>query len=80
MQIHKIHDIKKKKKKKKKKKTLLQGSNLRPSILIDFYGQRTYNYDQIHLQETESVNRNVPSGIIYTCNNLLYLNPGLFQY
>ena len=32
--------------------------------------------------ETESVNRKVPSDIIYmyTRNNLLHLDPGLFQY
>ena len=29
---------------------------------------------------TESVNRKVPSGFIYTRNNLLHLDPGLFQY
>ena len=27
-----------------------------------------------------SVNRKVPSDIIYTRNNLLHLDPGLFQY
>ena len=32
------------------------------------------------LSQTESVNRKVPSGIIYTHNNLLHLDPGLFQY
>ena len=32
------------------------------------------------LNLTESVNRKVQSGIIDTCNNLLHLDPGLFQY
>ena len=33
----------------------------------------------LHYQ-TESVNQKVPSGIIYSRNNLLHLDPGLFQY
>ena len=32
------------------------------------------------LNQTESVNRKVSSGIIYTRNNLLHLDPGLFLY
>ena len=32
------------------------------------------------LNLTESVNRKVPSDIIYTRNNLVHLYPGLFQY
>ena len=32
------------------------------------------------LNQTELVNRKVPSDIIYTRNNMLHLDPGLFQY
>ena len=32
------------------------------------------------LNLTELVNLEVPSGLIYICNNLLHLDPGLFQY
>ena len=31
------------------------------------------------LNQTESVNRKVPNGIIYTRKNLFHLEPGLFQ-
>ena len=37
-------------------------------------------YNLLDLTESVSVNRKVPSGIIYTRNNLLHLDPGLFQY
>ena len=86
---------KKKKKKKKKNFYKDRTSDRRFSFLIYGQRTYSWRYDPIHLQGTqrnkplsknnlrnltESVNRKVSNDIIYTRNNLLHLDPGLFHY
>ena len=83
---------KKEKKKKKKKKTVIKIEPPTVGLIFDFVDNDFTAGVMIHctckkplsmynlLSLTESVNRKVRSGIIYTRNNLLHLDPGLFQY